>query len=90
MLSINEYTRRFFEIAEDLGYKIEPCQAGSSKGKKQVVFKHKKLHADHLRKLYPLVVSKGSEVPYEDFKRIVPGRPCAHKPFDKINRIIFA
>lgn len=87
-MNAEEYVNKFFETAKSLGYEIETCQSGQFRGEKQIDFGVKKLHASHLRKLYPLVKKKGDSLSSGDFKKIVSGRPCAIPFFKKINKII--
>ncbi len=86
-MDIKDYEEKFFEIAEEKGHKIEICKRGQYTGEKQIDFGNKKLHAGHVRKLFSL--AKDNEIlSYEDFEKIVPGRPCAVPYFNNINREI--
>ena len=84
---IEEYVDKFFETASNMGYEIESCQRGEFKGERQIDFGNKKLHAGHIRRVYP-VVKRKSTICYEEFEKIVPGRPCAVLIFNKINKKI--
>ena len=87
-MNAEEYVNKFFKAAKNMGYEIETCQRGPYQGEKQIDFGNKKLHASHVKKLYPLVKKKGTNISYEDFEKIVPGRPCAVPYFNNINRKI--
>jgi len=85
-VDVNEYVKNFVNKAEELGYEIETVQRGKYKGEPQIVFPNKKLHAGHLRNLYPLAMKQTDA----DFEDIVPGRPCAVAPFNQINHFILS
>jgi hypothetical protein len=85
-----EYVNKFFEIAKKMGYEIETCKSGTCAGERQIDFGNKKLHAGHVRLLYPVAKDKGVDITNVDFEKIVPGRPCASAPFRKINSEIWS
>ena len=88
-MDVDEYEDKFFETAEEMGHKIEICKGGPSRGGRQIDFGNKKLHAGHVRKLYPLIRKKGLPISYEGFNELVPGRPCAVPYFNDINKRMF-
>lgn len=88
-MDVVEYENKFFEVAKAIGHEIEICKSGPFRDEKQIDFGNKKLHAGHIRVLYPLVIEKGYPISYEDFENKVPGRPCAVPFFNKINKKIF-
>ena len=87
LVTVEEYVDKFFETAKSLGYEIETCQSGEFIGERQIDFGVKKLHAGHLRMLYPIVKEKGTNITDVDFERVIAGRPCAIPYFKKINNI---
>jgi len=88
-MTVYEYEDKFFETAKRMGHKMETCKGGSFRGERQIDFGNKKLHAGHIRMLYPLVKEKGPTISYDDFEKLIPGRPCAVPYFNEINRKIF-
>jgi len=84
MYTSDDFLKDVFRIAEEKGYIIETTQG---KGYKQINFGHKKLHANHISKLFPYVLENGANV-NKLIEKIAPGRPCTHKPFREIVNII--
>jgi len=89
LMNVEEYENKFFETAKRMGYEIEICKGGPFRGERQIDFGNKKLHAGHIRKLYPLVKESGSVITSGDFEKLIRGRPCAVPYFNEINKEIF-
>lgn len=87
-MKVEDYVNIFFVTAKEMGYQIEMCKRGKARGQLQINFGNKKLHADHIRRLYDLIEEKGLSFSYKDFEKIVPGRPCVIKGFKEINESI--
>ena len=88
-MNVEEYENKFFETAKRMGYEIEICKGGPFRGERQIDFGNKKLHAGHIRKLYPLINESGPTISYDVFEKLVLGRPCAVHYFNEINSGIF-
>jgi hypothetical protein len=80
MYNKQEFVSDVFRIAKKKGYKIETCRG---KGYPQIDFGHKKLHAEHIKALYPNVLEASAHIG-KLIERVAPGRPCTHKPFREI------
>ena len=80
MILKNDFVKEVLKIAEDSGYTIE---IGKRNKLQQIDFGNKKLHAEHLEKLYPEILSKDANIATL-INNVAPGRPCAHKPMRKI------
>ena len=79
MILKNDFIEEVLKIAEDNGYTIE---VGKRNKLQQIDFGNKKLHAGHLEKLYPEILSKDANISVL-INNVAPGRPCAHKPMRK-------
>ena len=77
MYTQEDFLSDVFRIAEERGYKIETC---NGKGYPQIDFGIKKLHAEHIKKLYPEVLDKDARIG-ELIECVAPGRPCTDAPF---------
>jgi len=64
--------------ASSLGYRIENSRNG-----RQIDFGHKKLHEDHLRALFPSILTDAANVAGL-IEAVAPGRPCTHEPMREI------
>ncbi len=84
MLEIQEYVDAVVKVARDKGYAIE---MSARNGKTQIDFGNKKLHAEHLRSLYPAILLEGADV-RKLIEKVASGRPCSHKPMREIIEII--
>ena len=80
MLSKEQFEHDVFRIAKRQGYKIEKNKRN---GLKQIVFDNKKLHAGHIQKLYPDILTRTEELP-KLIEKVAPGRPCTHRPMREI------
>jgi hypothetical protein len=73
------FVDRVFQIAKEHGYPVER----NRQGLRQIDFGHKKLHEEHIRRLYPDILQ-----PTESVSNIIdviaPGRPCTHRPMREI------
>lgn len=77
----------FFVEANKKRHRLEICAKGEAKGLPQIDFGHKKLHYIHVAKLYDYIKDK-HDISLKEFEKIVPGRPCAYKPFRNISKIL--
>jgi hypothetical protein len=59
MILKNDFVKEVLKIAEDSGYTIE---IGKRNKLQQIDFGNKKLHAKHLEKLYPKILSKDANI----------------------------
>jgi len=80
MYTQEEFVSDVFRIAQERGYRIETCRG---KGYPQIDFGIKKLHAEHIKKLYPNVLEENANIG-KLIDNVAPGRPCAHAPFGRI------
>ena len=80
MLTKSDYLKQVLQVARTQGYKVET--SGRS-GLEQIDFGNKKLHSEHLEKLYPDILQPDAEIPAL-IDKVAPGRPCAHKPMREI------
>lgn len=60
MLSKEQFEQEVFRIAKRQGYNIEKNKRN---GLKQIAFNHKKLHAGHIRQLYPYILTHTEKCP---------------------------
>jgi hypothetical protein len=77
---LNDFIEDVFRIARERGYNIETSRRNKLP---QIDIGIKKLHLEHIRKMYPAVLFHDADVG-ELIKGVAPGRPCAHKPFREI------
>jgi len=84
ILSKQDFINKVFIIAKELGYNVE---RSSRTGLDQIDFGNKKLHVEHLEKLYPAILEPNANVP-DLIEKLVGGRPCTHKPMINILKII--
>lgn len=80
MLNEEEFITEVIRLAEVNGYTVEK---NVRNGLDQINFGHKKLHAGHLKRLYPHILEKTINISKE-IEKVAPGRPCTHKPMRKI------
>ena len=71
------FVKGFFANVDKRRYKLYD----NRDGRQAVDFGHKQLHEDHLAKLYKWAVEHSAELSTADFAQLVPGRPCASRPF---------
>ena len=84
MLDIQEYVDAVVRVARDKGYAIE---VSARNGETQIDFGNKKLHAEHLRSLYPAILLDGADI-RNLIEKVASGRPCSHKPMREIIEIV--
>jgi hypothetical protein len=77
--SAETFVDRVLQTAKELGYPVERTRQGL----RQVDFGHKKLHEDHVRRLYPDILQSSANIP-KLIETVAPGRPCTHKPMREI------
>lgn len=77
---LDEFVKDVFRIARYKGYTIE---VNRRNGLAQIDFGVKKLHLDHIEKLFPSVLSRDVKIS-ELIDAVAPGRPCVHRPFREI------
>lgn len=73
------FVARVTQIARQQGHKIEVNRDGLT----QIDFGNKKLHAEHLRKLYPAILAPEANIA-SLIESVAPGRPCTHRPMKEI------
>jgi hypothetical protein len=78
-MEIQQFIEQVLKIARENGYRIETNRDGLA----QIDFGNKKLHAGHLRAVFPEIMEDGAAIA-EIIERAAPGRPCAHKPMKEI------
>ena len=76
MLNEEEFVKEIFRLARVNGYTVEE---NIRNGLFQINFGQKKLHAEHLKKMYPHILEKAANIS-EEIEKVAPGRPCTHKP----------
>jgi len=82
-MDATEFANTIINLARKKGYVIQTNRAGLD----QIDFGNKKLHFDHIVKLYPAAMSEGANI-NQLIEKVAPGRPCAHKPMrELINRL---
>lgn len=74
-----QYLELVFKIAKKHDYTIEINRDGL----RQINFGHKKLHEEHLNKLYPDILKDECALPTL-IEQVAPGRPCTHRPMREI------
>ena len=83
MKSKQQYLDAVFETARRHGHHIEINQDGL----RQILFTNnegnKKLHEDHLARLYPAILQPGAHIP-SLIKEVARGRDCVHSGMRKI------
>lgn len=80
MINEEEFIVEVIRVAREQGYKIE---LSTRNGLPQIDFGKKKLHAGHLAKMYPAVLSDQIRLA-RLIESVAPGRPCAHRPMREI------
>ena len=78
--SESDFLNDVLRIARNEGYTIETLHRTNVP---QIDFGHKKLHGNHIRALFPVVLEHDANI-NGLIERIAPGRPCSHVPFRKI------
>ena len=76
----DDFIYEVIRVARKKGYKIE---TNARNGLEQIDFGSKKLHAGHLEKLYPNILTANTNIPAL-IEKVAPGRPCSHKPMREI------
>jgi hypothetical protein len=77
--SIETFIDEVLRIAKEFHHPMERNRSGL----RQIDFGHKKLHEDHIRRLYPAVLEPAASVS-KLIDWVAPGRPCTHKPMREI------
>jgi hypothetical protein len=77
--SIETFIDEVLRIAKEFHHPVERNRSGL----RQIDSGHKKLHEDHIRRLYPAVLEPAASVS-KLIDGAAPGRPCAHKPTREI------
>lgn len=80
MLTKLQLIDEIIRVSRMQGHKIE---ISSKNGLKQIDFRNKKLHVEHLEKLYPDILQIDAYIP-SLINKIAPGRPCSHRPMRQI------
>ena len=80
MIAKDQFVKEVIRVARERGFKIE---SNARTGQEQIDFGNKKLHSGHLGDLYPAILSDNPNVS-SLIEKIVPGRPCSHKPMKEI------
>jgi hypothetical protein len=73
-----DFATQVIKLARFHGYKIQTNRLGLE----QIDFGNKKLHSDHLQRMFPLI-SSGIEV-NKAIDQVAPGRPCCHRPMREL------
>src|SRR5262245_6949854 len=76
MIGKEQFIQAAIRFAHSRGFKVE---SNARTGMQQIDFGNKKLHAGHLRAMYPLALLPNANIPAL-IERVAPGRPCTHKP----------
>ena len=74
-----EFVESVLNEARQRGYRVETNRQGLL----QVDFGRKKLHAEHIRRLFPAILNPQAIV-WALIETVAPGRPCADKPMREI------
>lgn len=74
-----KFIEHVVRISRKKGFNIETNRDGLA----QIDFGNKKLHAQHLRRLFPEILQDGANVS-RLIEKVAPGRPCTHKPMKEI------
>ncbi len=77
---VDDFVKDVLRIAREHGHKIETSRNNILP---QIDFGPKKLHEDHIRKLYPYALFGWIDISML-IDVVAPGRPCSHAPFRKI------
>ena len=80
MTNADAFVEQVVRAAREHGYKIE---SHAQSGEVQIDFGNKKLHAGHLRRIFPGVVSNADTIA-RLIEGAAPGRPCSHRPMREI------
>ncbi len=78
-MDIQQFVDRVVKIAREKGFQIETNRDGIT----QIDFGNKKLHARHLRAMFPVILEDGVAIP-TIIEKVAPGRPCTFKPMKEI------
>lgn len=73
--SAADFVTEVIRIAPEMGYRVETNRDGVL----QIDFGNKKLHADHLARLYPNILKPGMKTS-DAIELVARGRPCTHRP----------
>jgi hypothetical protein len=77
---LKEFIYNVFDVAIIKNHKIEMCKTNY---KAQIDFGHKKLHEEHIQKLYPKALEDSANIS-KLIEEVAAGRPCTHKPMKEI------
>lgn len=78
-MDIHQFINQVVTIAQKKGFRIETNRDGVT----QIDFGNKKLHARHLRAMFPRIVENGASIS-RTIEMVAPGRPCTFKPMKEI------
>ena len=78
-MDFQQFIDEVVAIARKKGFRIETNRDGLT----QIHFGNKKLHARHLRAMYPEIMEDGVTVS-TIIEKVAPGRPCTFKPMKEI------
>ena len=78
-MGIQQFIDEAVEIARQKGFRIETNRDGLT----QIDFGNKKLHARHLRSMFPEILEDGVVIS-TIIEKVAPGRPCTFKPMKEI------
>lgn len=74
-----EFVEQVARTARTKGFTIDT----NRNGQMQIDFGNKKLHAEHLARLFPQILSEEADVA-RLIEAVAPGRPCTHRPMREI------
>ncbi len=80
MATFEKFQADVLRIAKQLGYDIGYLRGTTIP---QIDFGYKKLHGNHLRKMYPDILNENINI-NKLIEKVAPGRPCTHLPVRKI------
>ncbi len=78
-MDIQQFIDQVISIARKKGFRIETNRDGLT----QIDFGNKKLHARHLRAMFPAILEDGVAISII-IEKVAPGRPCTFKPMKEI------
>ena len=78
-MNSTDFVRAVIEIARQHDYRIETNRDGLT----QIDFGNKKLHADHIRRMFPAILEDGANIS-DLIEKVAAGRPCTHNPMREI------
>ncbi len=78
-MDIQQFIDQVVTISRKKGFRIETNRDGLT----QIDFGNKKLHARHLREMFPEILEDGVTI-LTIIEKVAPGRPCTFKPMKEI------